>query len=59
MVAGIYPSLIVPTCYIKNKQIYYHLLLQETVKLHQLLTFFQVNLEACIKDFQKYFCTVV
>ena len=39
------------SCNIKNKQICHYSLSKETVKLHQLLTSFQVNLEVCIKEF--------
>ena len=47
-------NFIVHTCDIKNKQIY-HLMLKDTVKLHQLSTSFQVDFEACLKEFQKQF----
>ena len=44
-------NLIVYTSGIKNKQIYHYLLLQKTVKLHQLPTSFQVNFEVCLNMF--------
>ena len=43
----------VHTCNFKNKQIYHYSLMEETVKLHQLPTSFQVNLEVCLKEFWK------
>ena len=46
-------NFIVHTCDIKNKQIYHYLLLNETVKLHQSSTSFQVNFEVFLKEFQK------
>ena len=41
---------IIYTCNIKNKQINHYSLLKKTVKLHQLRTSFQVNLEVCLKE---------
>ena len=46
-------NFLVHTCDIKNKQIYYYLLLKEAVKLYQLSTSFQVSFEVCLKEFQK------
>ena len=46
-------NFIVHICNIKNKQIYQYSLLKETVKWYQLLTSFQVNLEAFLKPFGK------
>ena len=42
-------NFMVHTSNIKNKQIYHYSLLKETVKLHQLSTSCQVNLEVCLK----------
>ena len=44
-------NFIVQTCNFKNKQISHYSLMKETVKLHQLATSFQVNLEVCLKEF--------
>ena len=44
-------NFIVHTCNFKNKQIHHHSLMEETVKLHQLSTSFQLNLEVCLKEF--------
>ena len=44
-------NFIVHICNFKNKQIYHYALMEETVKLHQLLTSFQVNLEVSLKEF--------
>ena len=46
-------NFIVHTCNFKNKEIHHHSLMEETVKLHQLSTSFQVNLEVCLKEFWK------
>ena len=46
-------NFIVQTCNFKNKQIRHYSLMKETVKLHQLSTSFQVNLEVCLNDFSK------
>ena len=44
-------NFIVQTCNFKNKQICHYSLMKETVKLHQLSTSLQVNLEVCLKEF--------
>ena len=44
-------NFIAHTCNFQNKQIYHYSLMEGTVKLHQLSTSFQVNLEVCLKEF--------
>ena len=44
-------NFIVHICNFKSKQIYHYALMEETVKLHQLLISFQVNLEVSLKEF--------
>ena len=44
-------NFIAHTCNFQNKQIYHYSLMEGTVKLHQLSTLFQVNLEVCLKEF--------
>ena len=46
-------NFIVRNCNFKNKQIYHYSLLEETVKLHQLSTSFQENLENFLREFWK------
>ena len=46
-------NFIVQTCNFKNKQICHYSLKKETVKLHQLWTSLEVNLEVCLKEFWK------
>ena len=46
-------NFIVQTCNFKNKQICHYSLMKETVKLHQLSTSLQVNLEVRLKEFWK------
>ena len=46
-------NLKVPTCNLKNKQIWHYSLMKDTAKLHQLLTSPLVNLEVCLKEFWK------
>ena len=44
-------NFIVEVCNLKNKQICHYSLMKETIKLHQLSTSFQVNLEVCLNEF--------